>query len=97
MLLSKPADTHINIEIDPLELEQIVDRVQPTYPDIKDYVMEHYGLRVSSLFIAQVKQKCGIETRENFNLAKPGGRPQPQVTPEKEKAILDAFRYFNMI
>ena len=97
MTLSKLADTHIDIEIDPLELEEVVDRVHPTYPEIKEYVLEHYGFKVSSLYIAQVKQKCGLDMRENYNHAKPGGRPQPQVFPEKEDAIRAAFKHFNMI
>ena len=95
--LSKLADTHIDIEIDPLELEEVVDRVHPTYPEIKEYVLEHYGFKVSSLYIAQVKQKCGLDMRDNYNHAKPGGRPQPQVSPEKEAAIRDALRYYGVI
>ena len=95
--LSKLADTHIDIEIDPLELEEVVDRVHPTYPEIKEYVLEHYGFKVSSLYIAQVKQKCGLDMRENYNHPKPGGRPQPQVSPEKEAAIRDALRYYGVI
>ena len=74
-----------------------MDRVHPTYPEIKDYVFEHYGFKVSSLNIAQVKQKCGLDMRENYNHAKPGGGPQPQVSPEKEAAIRDALRYYGVI
>ncbi len=68
-----------------------------TYPEIKDYVLEHYGLKVSSLYIAQVKRKCGLDVGENYNLPKPGGRPQPQVSLEKEEAIREAFKHFGMI
>ena len=68
-----------------------------TYPEIKEYVLEHYGLKVSSLYIAQVKRKCCLDVGENYNLPKPGGRPQPQVTPEKEKAIREALKHFGMI
>ncbi len=95
--LSKPTNLHIDLEIDPMELEEVVGRVSPTYPEIKEYVLQHYGFKVSSLYIAQVKQKCGLDMRENYNHAKPGGRPQPQVSPEKEAAIRDALKYYNMI
>ena len=68
-----------------------------TYPEIKDYVLNHHGLKVSSLYIAQVKRKCGLEVGENYNLPSPNGRPQPQVPHEKEAAIRDALKYFAMI
>ncbi len=92
--LSKPTNLHIDLEIDPMELEEVVGRVAPTYPEIKEYVLQHYGFKVSSLYIAQVKQKCGLDMRENYNHAKPGGRPQPQVSPEKEAAIRYALKYY---
>ena len=68
-----------------------------TYAKIKDYVKEHTGLTVSSLNIAQVKQKCGIIERSNYNKAKSVDSRQPNCTPEKEQAILDAFRHYKMI
>ena len=92
--LSKLADDHIELEIDPLELEEVVDRVPPTYPEIKQYVLD----KVPSLYIAQVKRKLGLNLRDNYN--KPwskNSRPAPQVSPEKEAAIMDALRYFNVI
>ena len=96
--LSKLADDHIELEIDPLELEEVVDRVPPTYPEIKQYVLDKYGYKVPSLYIAQVKRKLGLNLRDNYN--KPwseNSRPAPQVSPEKEAAIMDALRYFNVI
>ena len=96
--LSKLADDHIELEIDPLELEEVVDRVPPTYPEIKQYVLDKYSYKVPSLYIAQVKRKLGLNLRENYN--KPwseNSRPAPQVSPEKEAAIMDALRYFNVI
>ena len=68
-----------------------------TYEQIKAYVLEHSGMKVSSLYIAQVKQKHGIIERENYNKPKSGDAKQPQCQPEKEKAIMEALEYFGMI
>ena len=68
-----------------------------TYGQIKDYVLEHSGLKVSSLYIAQVKQKCGIIERENYNKPKSEDAKQPQCPPEKEKAIRTALQHFRLI
>ena len=67
-----------------------------TYREIKEWVKSQHGLSVSSLYIAQVKEKCGFEKRENFNLGEDGHRV-PTCPPEKEEAILAAFRHFRMI
>ena len=67
-----------------------------TYPEIKAYVLEKFGLKVSSLYIAQIKEKCGLDKRENFNIGE--GKSRPLICPpEKEQAIMDAFRHFGMI
>ena len=68
-----------------------------TYTQIKDYVLEHSGLKVSNLYISQIKRKCGIEVGKNYNLPKAEDSRQPQCPPEKEKAIREAFKYFGMI
>ena len=68
-----------------------------TYTNIQAYVKEKYDLKVSHLNIAQTKAKCGIIERENYNKPKSEKSKQPGCTPEKEKAIMDAFRYFQMI
>lgn len=68
-----------------------------TYPEIKARVLEQTGLKVSSLYISQVKQKCGLEVRENHHKAKSENVKQPQCPPEKEAAIRDALKYFKMI
>ena len=68
-----------------------------TYAQIKDYVLEHSGLKVSNLYISQIKRKCGIEVGKNYNLPKSEDSRQPQCPPEKEKAIRDAFEYFGLI
>ena len=95
LILRKPA-VHINIDVDVEELVQD-KRGMATYGQIKDYVLEHSGLKVSSLYIAQVKQKCGIIERENYNKPKSEDAKQPQCPPEKEKAIMEALRYYGMI
>ena len=68
-----------------------------TYPEIKARVLEQTGLKVSSLYISQVKQKCGLEVRENHHKAKSENTKQLQCPPEKEAAIRDALKYFKMI
>ena len=95
--LSKLADTHIEMEIDPEELNTITAKVSPTYPEIKAYVLEHHGLKVSSLAIAQTKKKCGLEVGECYNLPSGNGRPPTNLTPEREAAIREAFQYYGLI
>ena len=68
-----------------------------TYKQIQNYVLEKYGFKVSTLYIAQIKKKCGIESREHYNKSKKEKQVIPQCTPEKEEAIMDALRYFKMI
>lgn len=69
----------------------------PTYPQIKAYVLKHTGPKVSSLYIAQIKRKCGLEVGENYNNPKSDHSRTHVCPPEKEKAIMDAFRHFGMI
>ena len=95
LVLRKPA-VHINIDVDVEELVQD-KRGAATYGQIKDYVLEHSGLKVSSLYIAQVKQKYGIIERENYNKPKSENVKQPQCSPEKEKAIRAALQHFRLI
>lgn len=68
-----------------------------TYEKIKAYILEQTGLKVSSLYIAQIKKKCGLDVGENYNLSKSENVRQPQCTPEKEEAIMQAFKHFGMI
>ena len=96
LLVLRNPITHINIDVDVEEMVQD-KRGLATYGQIKDYVLERSGLKVSSLYIAQVKQKCGIIERENYNKPKSDDARQPQCLPEKEKAIMEAFEYFGMI
>ena len=77
------------------ELDVTSAESKATYAEIKDYVLKEHGLKVSNLYISQVKRKCGIEVGENYNLPKSEDSKQPPV--EKEKAIKDALVHFGMI
>ncbi len=79
------------------EMDLTTAESKTTYEEIKDYVLEHMGLKVSSLYNAQVKQKCGIIERENYNLPKSENSRQPKCPPKKEAAIREALGYFRMI
>lgn len=97
-LLSKlKRKEHIEIEVKMDEMDLTSAESKATYEEIKAYVLEHSGLKVSSLYIAQVKQKYGIIERENYNKPKSENARQPQCPPEKEKAITEALRHFGMI
>lgn len=95
LVLRNPV-THINIDVDVEEMVQD-KRGRATYGQIKDYVLERSGLKVSSLYIAQVKQKHGIIERENYNKPKSEDAKQPQCPPEKERAITEALKHFGML
>ena len=97
-LLSKlQSKEHIEIEVKMDELDLTSAESKATYEEIREYVFEHTGLKVSHLYIAQVKQKYGIIERENYNKPKSENAKQPQCPPEKEKAITEALRHFGMI
>ena len=97
-LLSKlQSKEHIEIEVKMDELDLTAAEKKATYEEIKAYVLEHNGLKVSHLYIAQVKQKYGIIERENYNKPKSENAKQPQCPPEKEKAITEALKHFGMI
>ena len=97
-LLSKlHSDQHIEVELQMDELDLTAAESKATYEEIKNYVLEHSGLKVSSLYIAQVKEKCGIIERVNYNLPKSENARQPKCPPEKEAAIKEALEHFRMI
>ena len=97
-LLSKlQSKEHIEIEVKMDELDLTSAESKATYEEIKAYVLEHTGLKVSHLYIAQVKQKYGIIERENYNKPKSENAKQPQCPPEKEEAITEALKHFGMI
>ena len=85
----------VNLKMD--ELDVTAAESKATYNEIRDYVWEHHQLRVSNLYIAQVKQKYGIIERENYNKPKSENAKQPQCPPEKEEAITEALKHFNML
>ena len=98
MVLSKlQAKQHIEIDLSMDELNLTSTEKKATYQKIRDYVLAHSGLKVSSLYIAQVKQRCGIIERENYNMPKSEDAKQPQCPPDKEQAIKEALQHFGMI
>ena len=85
----------VEFSLEDMDMSEFQDGA--TYTQIKDYVLEHSGLKVSNLYISQIKRKCGIGVGKNYNLPKSEDSRQPQCPPEKEKAIREAFKYFGMI
>ena len=99
-LLSKlhEAKHHVNVRLDMDEMDLTAAESKATYEEIKKYVAEYNdGMKVSNLYIAQVKRKCGIELAENFNIPRSEGAKQPQCPKEKEEAIIGALKAFQMI
>ena len=95
MLLSqqKPND-RIEIDLDLDELDPTPAESKATYKEIKEYVRQNFNLKVSSLYISQVKRKYGLEVGENYNLSKSENQKTPQCPPDKEEAIKQALIYF---
>ena len=85
----------VEFSLEDMDMSEFQDGA--TYPQIKEYVLEHTGLKVSNLYISQIKRKCGIGVGKNYNLPKSEDSRQPQCPQEKEKAIREAFKYFGMI
>ena len=85
----------VEFSLEDMDMSEFQDGA--TYQEIKDYVLKEFGLKVSSLYISQIKRKCGLEVGKNYNLPKSEDSRQPQCPPEKEKAIREAFKYFGMI
>ena len=80
----------VEFSLEDMDMSEFQDGA--TYTQIKDYVLEHSGLKVSNLYISQIKRKCGIEVGKNYNLPKSEDSRQPLCPPEKEKAIMEAFK-----
>ena len=97
LLSQQKPDDHIEIEINLDEIDATNAETKATYKEIEEWVQEHYGFHVTNLNIAQVKQKYGIIERENYNRPKSENSRRPGTTPEKEKAITEALKYFKMI
>ncbi|MBS6348162.1 MAG: 23S rRNA (uracil(1939)-C(5))-methyltransferase RlmD [Oscillospiraceae bacterium] len=98
VLLSKlSTKQHIEVELNLDELDLTSAESKATYDEIKAYVLEKHGLKVSSLYISQVKRKCGLDVGQNYNLSKKEDAKVPQCPPKKEAAITEALKYFQMI
>ncbi len=85
----------VDFSLEDMDLSEFKGKA--TYEQIKAYVLEQTGLKVSSLYIGQIKKKCGLDVGENFNLPKSENARQPQCTPEKEEAIMQAFKHFGIV
>lgn len=92
----KPDDT-IEIDLDLDELDATAAETKATYEEIKAYVWDKHHLKVSSLYISQIKRKCGLEIGQNYNLSKSENPKVPKCPPEKEAAIMGALKHFQMI
>ena len=98
LLLTKlHVERHIEVDVNMEELDVTAAESKATYNEIREYVWEHHQLKVSNLYIAQVKQKYGIIERENYHKAKKENAKQPQCPKEKEDAIVEALKHFQMI
>lgn len=97
-LLSKlNVDKHISVEVELDELALTSAESKATYKQIKKYVLNKFGFKVSALYIVQIKRKCEIEVKGHYNKSKKENQRISQCTPEKEEAIMDALRHFKMI
>ena len=98
LLLTKlNVDRHIEVDVSMDELDVTAAESKATYNEIREHIWEHHQLKVSNLYIAQVKQKCGIIERENYHKAKNENAKQPKCPKEKEDAIVEALKHFQMI
>ena len=91
------AKHHVNVTLGMDELDLTSAESKATYEEIKEYVLGKHGLQVTNLYIAQVKRKCGIIERENYNKSQKEDVKKPQCPEEKEKAIRDALEHFGMV
>ena len=98
-LLSKLSEAkhHISVQVDMDELDLTSAESKATYEEIQEWVQEKYGFHVTHLNIAKTKRKCGIIDRQNYNLPKSEGSRSPETPREKEEAIIEAFKHFQMI
>ena len=98
LLLTKlNVERHIEVDVSMDELDVTAAESKATYDEIKAYVLEKHGLKVSSLYISQVKRKCGLDVGQNYNLSKKEDAKVPQCPPEKEAAIMEALKHFQML
>ena len=93
----KKVDDYLKVSLDLDELDITASESEATYAEIKNYVFNKYGVKVSTLYFSQIKRKNGIEMRDNYNKSKNPDAKVPQYPPEKEKYIVEALKYFQMI
>ncbi len=97
LLYRKDIDNHIEVKLE-LDEENVTKAERKgTYENIKEYILGKYVFKVSTLYIAQIKRKCGLELGENYNKSKKENSKVPECSKEKEEAIMDALRHFGMI
>lgn len=97
LLCQQKPDDYIDVELDLDELDATSAETKATYQEIKEYVLKHSGLAVSNLYISQVKRKLGLEVSESYNKPKSLRTKTPVCPPNKESAIIDALKHFNMV
>lgn len=98
VLLSKlDVNQHIKVELEMDELDLTTAESKATYEEIKDFVFKTHAMKVSNLYISQVKKKCGLEVGKNYNVSNKENPIVPNCPPEKEEAIREALEYFKMI
>ena len=97
LLCRKDIDNHIKVKLELDEEDVTKAESKGTYENIKEYVLDKYGFKVSTLYIAQIKRKCGLELGENYNKSKKENSKVPECPKEKEEAIMDALRHFGMM
>jgi len=96
-LLSRKPDMQVDLKIELDEFDITAAESKATYPEIKEYILKNFGLKVSSLNISQIKNECGLETRENFNKPHDKDYRQPKCPDDKRAAIIAALKNFKMI
>ena len=97
LLCQQKPDDYIDVELDLDELDATSAETKATYQEIKEYVLKHSGLNVSNLYISQVKRKLGLEVGESYNKPNSLHTKVPACPPNKEAAIIDALKHFNMV
>lgn len=96
-LSRKTPDDTVEVDLDLDKLDITSAESKATYQEIKDYVLKEYGFKVSSLYISQVKRKCGMEVGEHYNISQKENQKVPQCPKEKEDAIREALGHFGMV
>ncbi len=95
--VQKHVDEYLKVSLDLDELDITASESEATYKEIKEYIFNKYGVKVSTLYISQIKRKNGIEMRDNYNKSQKADAKVPQCLPEKEKYIVEALKHFQMI